>query len=723
MSSKISRRDFLKLAGAGAAATTVLTGCGPLARHVVRRPYTDMPEFAQIGVSTYYATTCRECPAGCGLILRTYEGRAIKAEGNPAHPVNRGKICPRGVTAVQGLYNPDRFTGPRQHARTSEEYREIDWDTGIQAVTDALRAGGSTAFLLGGAPDHLFDLAGEIAAAAGAQAPIRYSTLGMFEGRATLIQAAQRIYGQARVPYFDVANSDIVFSFGANMLEEWLSPLTFARHFRQMRTNPQGRGRLVVFEPRQSVTAGAADEWVPIVPGSEGIVALALGRLIAEAQGAEVPAMYAGFDLDSVADQSGVPLERLEALANTFAGARQAVALPGGNALGHGQGLGIAQAVLALNTLSNGRPVAFTPTAEDGGEEETPEEPAPGSFEQISNLIERMNGGEVQALLIHGVNPVFELPPSLGFVEALANVPLVVSFASFPDETALLSDYVLPDHTGLESFGYQRDLPGADRPTLSASQPVVVPLYNTRAAADVLIAAAQAAGLGLDYTDEVAFIQSRIRPLVDANDPAGIFRADSVPAFWASFLQSGGWWTQGEQLEVPEEVTTDPIEMSPPEPLGEGSQLHFVAFPTRFGDGSAANRPWIQELPDPMTTVTWNSWVLIHPSTAQSLGIRDNDVVQISSDAGSLETVVYLYPAIRPDTIAMPFGQGHTALGRWAAGRGANPAQILTGAGNGAGDLAFADTRVTVAPTGRRRPLAVLESKLGVYGEGQEAQE
>jgi anaerobic selenocysteine-containing dehydrogenase len=115
MSDKISRRDFLRLAGVGAATTAVLTGCGPASRYVVRRPYTEMPEFNQTGLSTYYATTCRDCAAGCGLILRTREGRAIKAEGNPNHPVNRGKICSARLTAVQGLYNPDRVQNPRRY--------------------------------------------------------------------------------------------------------------------------------------------------------------------------------------------------------------------------------------------------------------------------------------------------------------------------------------------------------------------------------------------------------------------------------------------------------------------------------------------------------------------------------------------------------------------------------------------------------------------------------
>ncbi|MRR31839.1 twin-arginine translocation signal domain-containing protein, partial [bacterium] len=98
MSDKITRRDFLKLAGAGAAVSAVVTGCGPVSRYIVRRPYTEMPEYNQVGLNTYYASTCRECAAGCGILVRTKEGRAITIEGNPQHPLNKGRLCARGIT-------------------------------------------------------------------------------------------------------------------------------------------------------------------------------------------------------------------------------------------------------------------------------------------------------------------------------------------------------------------------------------------------------------------------------------------------------------------------------------------------------------------------------------------------------------------------------------------------------------------------------------------------
>src|SRR5215510_3773864 len=140
MSEKISRRDFLKLATAGAATTAVLTGCGPASRYIEREPYMKMPEYTYNGLSTYYATTCRECAAGCGLIIRTMQGRAIKVEGNPDHPVNLGKTCARGQTTLEGLYNPDRVEGPTKQGRAKDLAKaSMNWDDATNTVADALK--------------------------------------------------------------------------------------------------------------------------------------------------------------------------------------------------------------------------------------------------------------------------------------------------------------------------------------------------------------------------------------------------------------------------------------------------------------------------------------------------------------------------------------------------------------------------------------------------------
>src|SRR3990172_2494847 len=140
MSEKISRRDFLKLAGLGAATTAILTGCGPASRYVKREPYTKMPEYTYNGLSTYYATTCRECAAGCGLVVRTMQGRALKTEGNVNNPLNLGKTCARGQATLHGLYNPDRVQHPIPQGRDTElNNYSLTWDDAINVVALALK--------------------------------------------------------------------------------------------------------------------------------------------------------------------------------------------------------------------------------------------------------------------------------------------------------------------------------------------------------------------------------------------------------------------------------------------------------------------------------------------------------------------------------------------------------------------------------------------------------
>jgi anaerobic selenocysteine-containing dehydrogenase len=479
------------------------------------------------------------------------------------------------------------------------------------------------------------------------------------------------------------------------------------------------RGYLVQFEPRMSQTAAKADEWVPLKPGTEGLVALAIGQLAAEVKGGALPKAFVDVDVAGVAEESGIPVETLFHLAELFARAERPLAIPGGAALGQSNGLATAEAVLALNAMVGnfGKPggVFLAPIPPNVDEYHRP-----ANLQEMAAFVDQMKAGEVQVLFIHGVNPLFELPKALGFEDALKSVPLVISFATFPDETALQADYIFPEHHGLESWGYQRIAVGADQPTLSGAQPVVVPFYNTRATADVLLAAAGAVGgelaAALPFPDEVAFLQDKLLPLVENKDAN--FNAADINTFFAHFQQLGGWWGNQIAFTAPAQNTlNNAMSVAAPEFEGEG-EFVLLPFVSPVLAESGANKPWLQELPDPTTTVMWNSWVEINPEVGHELGIENDDVVRIVSDAGAVEVSVYLYPAIRPDTIAIPFGQGHTAYGRYAQGRGVNPLDLLGLKFNEAGDLAYASMRVKIEKTGRKRELARLESKIGVYGEG-----
>ncbi|MFN8380805.1 MAG: molybdopterin-dependent oxidoreductase [Anaerolineales bacterium] len=723
MSEQFSRRDFLKLAGVGAATTAVLTGCGPASRYVKREPYMQMPEYNYNGQSTYYATTCRECAAGCGLIVRTSQGRAIKTEGNANNPLNLGKTCARGQATLQGLYNPDRVTDPQKRgSRGSDATQSMDWEAAIQVVADALKNNKpeEIAFLMGMAPDHLFDLVSDFANATGMNAPVRFGALSMFESRATLSKATENLFGQASLPFFDVGGAQVVFSFGANFLETWLSPVPYTRGFAGLREGKTKlRGKFVQFESRMSQTGAKADEWVPLRPGTEALVALAIGKLASEIRGTNGSA-FANVDPLDVASISGVKLETLEHLAEMFAGSNGVLAIPGGAALGQSNGLAVAEAVLALNAISDnfGKPGGVYLSALAPNQTEYNR---PASAQEMQEFIQKMVDGKFKVLFVHGVNPAFELPASLGFGDASKNVAQIISFATFPDETALEADYVFPDHHGLESWGYQRVATGSAQPVLSGAQPVVAPFYNTRATADVLISAAQLAGgafaTALPFADEVEFLHSKVASLMSEAD--GSITGPDLPTFMAYFQQHGGFWktTDGRVAPSAGDVLSRSIAAEEAKFTGEG-EFFFVPFVSPTMAEAGANKPWLQELADPTTTVMWNTWVEMNPVTAEELGIENDDVVKIVSEAGELEVPVYVYPAIRPDTIAMPFGQGHTAYGRYAANRGVNPSDLLGPNFNEAGDLAFAGMKVKVEKTGAKKPLSRLESLMGVYGIG-----
>ncbi|MCE9646046.1 MAG: molybdopterin-dependent oxidoreductase [Chloroflexi bacterium] len=738
MSDKFSRRDFLKLAGVGAATTAVLTGCGPASRYVKREPYLQMPEYNYNGLSTFYATTCRECAAGCGLVVRTMQGRALKTEGNANNPLNLGKTCARGQATLHGLYNPNRVRGPIKHSRGDRLYEtaadpfnddfndseaNMNWDDATQAVADVLKKyqPGEIAFLLGMAPDHLFDLVADLASATGINAPVRFGALSMFESRATLSQAAENLFGESGLPFFDVGGAQAVFSFGANFLETWLSPVSYTRGYAGLRQAlTKMRGTLVQFESRMSSTAGKADEWLPIRPGTEAMVALAIGRLVSEKRGGTIPRAFADVEPADAAAASGIALETLEHLAETFASSGAPLAIPGGAALGQSNGLAVAEAVLALNALADnfGKPggVFFSALAPNQASYQRP-----ASAREMQEFVQKMADGKIKALFVHGVNPAFELPASLDFKNALKNVEQVISFATFPDETAVEADYVFPDHHGLESWGYQRVTTGSAQPVLSGAQPVVSPYYDTRATADVLITAAQLAGgnfaSALPFKDEVEFIKSKVSNLMGEAD--GYFSAPDADTFMAYFQQYGGWWKTSDGRSTPNSAEALNRDLSGAESEFTGAgEFFFIPFVSPTLAEAGANKPWLQELPDPTTTVMWNTWVEMNPATALELGIEDDDVIRITSDAGVLEAPVYRYPAIRPDTIAMPFGQGHTAYGRYAENRGVNPVDLIGQHFNEAGDLAFAGMKVKIEKTGRKQLLSRLESIMGVYGVG-----
>ncbi len=721
-----TRRDVLKIGVAGAA-TTILAGCAQDAeRWVTLEPYVKAPEEQLAGNPSFYASTCRLCPAACGIVVRIMNGRAIKIEGNPEHPVNRGKLCARGQAGLQLLYNPDRVTGAvRQEERGGRNFEPVAWNEAINTLFERIEAAdGAVGVWLGSTTSgHLVELFRRFTEAIGAPPPVRYDLYSGFNGYPVLAQASEDAFGQRSLPTYDLGHADVILSFGADFLGTWLSATGYGVEFGHFRSQAFGqRGLLVQIEPRMSITGAKADRWLPVRPGAEALVAGAIARLIADeglgsAERAERAAALAPeVDIEEAAAACHTTPEELAKLARAFAEAEHPVALPGSGLTGCNNPVAATLAVQALNVIAGtvGEPggmslTASTPVADLSA-------PPVSAYAEAQAMIERMASGEIKVLLVHGANPAYDLPPGAGFIEALDGVETVVSFNPMVDETAAHADFILPDRVYLEGWGYQVAAPGFGRlPVISSQQPVVPPLYDIHSTGDVLLTVARgipAAASALPWADEVAFIEEMVAAL-----PAGAAGGEDTEVRWARFLQHGGWWPEAPPGEAPPQADVPgPVEVPPAEFAGDAEEypyfLHLYLSPM-LGDGSGANLPWLQGAPDPMTTISWQTWVEINPVTADELGLENGDIVRVESPHGVIEAPVYVFPAIRPDTIAIPIGQGHDDYGRYAKARGSHAVRLIGAEPDADGhNLAWAAVRVKIEKTGDTKSLSRLESTI-----------
>jgi anaerobic selenocysteine-containing dehydrogenase len=590
------------------------------------------------------------------------------------------------------------------------------------------------AFWGGNMADSLYLLTAQWLQALGAPPPIIFDLQSALDGRNAAVQVANSIYNSQELPIYDIGHADTIISFGANFLETWYSPVAYSHAFGRFRQGQiGGRGFFAQFEPRLSSTASVADEWIPIRPGTEGFIALAMGRIIVEqglagAYGRSLADLYQHVEIGPLAEISDVSVETLQRMATIFAKSDRPVAIPGGQASGHTNGYESNVAIHALNLILRrvGLPggVFLTPPSPT---DTLPSALRPDSYSSIREFIVKMKSGEVDLLLIHGSDPVYELPAASGFREALNQVPFVVSFSSFVNDTAVQSDMILPDHTYLENWGYQVVSPGTDRPVVSSQQPVVQPLYDTRSTSSLILALAAELGgefvEALPWLDEILFLEDSAGALFGSSLSA--YGSKTPGEFWASWLQFGGWWSERELYNEP--ITTgfddrQPLPVAGTVYQGDPAEYpyHLLPFPTvGLGDGRGAHLPWLQELPETMSTTRWQTWVEINPQTARHLRVENNDVVKVSSPHGEIQAVVVVFPGIRQDVVAIPLGQGHSDYGRYATERGSNPLDLLAPVTDEeTGVLAWGDSRVRIEPTGEKYHLARLES---LDGDGRES--
>jgi molybdopterin-containing oxidoreductase family iron-sulfur binding subunit len=676
-----SRRTFLKVLGVGGAGAAT-AACGPpdfadkLVSNLVQE------EGITPGVNETYATVVRDAgPEPLAVHATVRDGRVLKLEVNDRFGGGNG-LTALAQSTLQDLYDPDRVTGPRRSAGDGT-YDDATWEEVDAALAGAVQGGG-VVLLTGAVTGTNARFMAEWAAALGAE-HIAYEPFG----NEALMAGRAGVHGTSGLPRYDLAAADRIVCFGADFLGTWLSPTDLAAGFaasRDIDASGHPHAKFTYVGPRLGVTGANADEWIEARAGTEGQVAMAIANVIAANRGVAL-STGSGVTPESVAESTGVPADRIRALADELASASSAVAIPPGIESQGPDAAAAHQAVALLNETLGA--VGRTVHNDDG-----PANGTTASFADMQALIARMSGGQVQTLIVSGCNPSFTLPESTGFRTATQSVQNVISISSHMTETATASSWVLPCNHDLESWN-DADLGGG---TMALGQPAMLPIFDTRQREDILLAAARAAGQELGAPDYATYLRNVWLPQVGGENG------------WLDALRRGGaTFAAVDAAPDAGDATTDGGIVQFSQGAGSGTQL--VVYPTvQYYDGRGANRSWMQELPDPVTQAVWTTWVEMHPDMAEQLGVRQGDVVRVESSAGAIEAPAYVYEAIRADTVAVPIGQGHWAYGRNAAGRGANPLDLLAPTADaGSGALAFAGTSVTVTPTGTRGRLVITQ--------------
>lgn len=713
---KLNRREFLALTGKTAAGAVIFAACGLPERELIVQSPVDLPEDLVRGEDAWYATSMGDFSNGDGVLVRVMQGRAKKIEGNPDHPVNRGKANARYDSVLQLLYHPDRISDPQLRYSKAGNLVDITWDQAETRFKEALsNATGALTVVTNPLRGHL----GSVASKFAAQYDGKHMSFDPVE-QGVLHGAVKSVLGQDQLPTFDIANAQTVLSFGADWLGTWGSPTQFGVKYGEFREQ-HDRGYMIHAESRMSLTAAAADLWLAPVPGTEGHLALGIASVIIDegmvsasnvaAFEAAIPGGVGRISLDDVVARTGVDADRIKKAAEHFAGHTPSVAFGGGSAGAHTNGSFNLGAIYALNILVGAVDSKGGITSNPGSAFDDVSASATGaSFEAWEEEIANWRAGNVETVIIRGADIVHGMPNSVAIREALENVPNVIAFGAVLDDTLDFADLVLPEQTFLEAWGTEIPEPGPGYQVVGTQQPVVGPtisqdesglISDARGFGDVLLAMSDGSyGRNMESVvrDALSDLHSR---------GSGSVSASSATLFTNGALQRGGWWDtskSGSSSVGKVATSAKSANYSDTGSLGEGNDFHLVPFVSNsLSDGRLAATPWAQQTPDPISSASWSTWGEINSIQAEELGINEGDVLLIRSTSGEIEVLAYPHPGVRPGVIGIPIGQGHHKNGRYAEDRGSNVLSILVDEKDSeTGALAWAATRVRVQRAGKR---------------------
>jgi MoCo/4Fe-4S cofactor protein with predicted Tat translocation signal len=662
LSSKTPRRDFLKALGFGVGAVT-LAACQKTPVHK-SIPYLIRPEEVTPGVANYYASSYE----GQAILVKTREGRPIKIEGNPADIFGKGGVDAQTQASVLDLYSVTRLKTPLLKGGESG-WSQVDQF--VRAELAAIKAGGKKIRIISSTVYSPSTAA--VIADFTAQYPntkhINYDAVS-YTG---IIQANQNSFGKAVLPHYRFDRADVIVSFGADFLGSWISQTEYTRQYALTRGKEALEGkkmsRHIQFESGMSLTGTNADVRIPVKPSEE---AIALINLYNAVSGTTLPGSK---KLDNKTADTAIALTAQELLKAKG----RALVVAGSN--------DVATQILvnAINSLlgSYGTTIDL----------DNPSRQYAGNDAEFVEFINEMKRGEVDAVFFMNANPAYDYFKSQDVKDALSKVRLKVSFAHYKDETASLCNVVAPNHHYLESWGDESALEGY----YTIVQPTINPVYDTRQTEQSL----------LIWSDNpVKDYYTYVRNNWSNNLLA--LGGLSGQTGWETLLQNGfiktaekpaGTYSFSRDLNaVAQTILTQSNKIK-----ADNGKVELTVYesPT-IRDGKKANNPWLQELPDPVSKVTWDNFAALAPKYAEEKGFKEGDVIKIEANGYSISVPVLLQPGQAQGTVSVALGYGRTQAGPVGDKVGANafPFQTLR---NGTFQCA---TVATLSATGDVSPLA-----------------
>ena len=674
-----NRRRFLEAAGFTLSLAT-LNGCGR-APEVTALPFVVQPEGMIPGRSQIYASTCAGCPAACGLLVGVRDGRPLKMEGMPEHPLSKGGLCAIGQALPLGLYDSQRLSQPRADGEPAT-WEEVD-ATITQRLSDVKQSGGAVRFVTATVTSPT--LQATIDAFLEAYEDARHVTFDAVSCSA-ILEAHEKTHAARVLPHYKLDRANVIVAFGADFLGTWISPVEFTAAWQTRRApTPEhpGMSYHVQLEGRLSLTGGNADRRYRLSPAEYGSVLGHLATKLSKLAETDPPA-------GSLAE-SAIAEHELDDLADRLWHARGESVV-----LCDSQEVSVQVLVNFINHLLGN----YNQTLDI----DRPSRQRQGNDAQVLELIAELQAGEVAALFVAGTDLTHNLPDRESLAAGIGQAKLVVSFAEREDDFASLAQFVCPDHHPLESWLDSEPVAGL----VSLSQPTLRPLRGTRS---ILESLARWSGKTASAYD---ILQANWREKI-------LPRVESQPfqVFWDKAVHDGFVEANATPPTV-EAFRSEAVALIESEAADDGYALALYSK-VALTDSRHAHNPWLQELPDPTTKVTWDNYVCVSPTTAEKLSLSDGDLVLVETqDANhSIELPALVQPGQHDGVVAIALGYGVRGTDRfanigprWLEGRptvqpgelvGKNAAGLIEARD---GELQYTRLDVQLTKTGLRRDLA-----------------